>query len=321
MPGKIIELERQLSSATKSDERLRLMLELVEELEWSDYVDGWNYASQALELATALGDRSAIATSHEGIANCLWKLAEYPEALDNYELALDNFLSQGDLYGVARCYCGLGIINGSMENYASALECFDDGLSAARRSGKQALAATITGNIGHVYFNMGNYTDAMQCFENGLNFYRRDNDSHGAANMLSGMAGIHVYQGEHAKGLELVRRARELHKKAKRGRGVAVCMMNIGIALQKMGKLEQAYKELKSALNYARSIKLKSTEHDVLKNLSQVCSELDRKDEAHQYLELYLHGEREQKQLAVKSKNEQFRKRQLIREIQQQKKV
>lgn len=317
MPGRIIELEKKLAVAKDKPEQLSTLLQLLDLLAQSDYVEGWRYGHQALELAGQLGDRMSLSAAHEDLANCLWKLAEYSDSMDHYEKALDYYLSLGDLYGAARCYSGLGIVAGTMENFKASLEYFDDGLSAAKRDGKEELAATITGNIGHVYFNLGNYGDAMNCFQSSLEFYQHQNDLVGAANMLGGMAGIHVYQGEHSKGLEFVRRSLQLHKQAKNVRGVAVSLLNIGIALQKMGRLAQAKKELKSALNYSRSINLKTTEHDILKNLSDVCSQMEEHDLASQYLELYLEAQREDKKLAVKRKNEQFRQRQQIREMQE----
>lgn len=317
MPDDILQLERKLNSTDDDNQRLEILLELLERHKESEYVDGWKCGNDALELAERFGDRAAIALAHEGIANCLWKLAEFAEALEHYEKALDNHLSQSDLHGAARCYCGMGIVTGSMDNYKSALEYFEDGLSAAKRAGRHELAATLVGNIGHVYFNFGNYPDAMRCFESSYQFYQESGNAHGAANMLGGMAGIHVYQGEQEKGLELVRRGIQLHKKAGNVRGIAVGMMNVGVALQKMGKLEQAKKELKAALNYSRSISLKSTEHDVLRILSEVCSELEEHEQANNYLELYLDAQREEKKLAVKRKDEQFRQRQMIRQMQE----
>jgi len=315
----IQELEKKHQEASTETERLEVLLELVEYHTNDDYVEAWRCGQEALDLATVLGSRENIARSHEGLARTLWKLAEYTEALDHYETALDGFLGVGNLYGVAKCYCGMGVICGVMEEYGTALEHFDEGLSAARRSSRTHLAATISGNIGHVYFKIGRYAQAIECFEHGLSFFQENKLDEGIANMLSGLAGVYVYQGEHAKGLELVRRALEVHKRGKNPRGIAVSMMNIGIALQKMGKLEKAKSELKSALNYSRSINLKMTEHDILKNLSQLCSELGQEVESREYLELYLAAQREEKKMAVQKKAEQFRQRQQIREMQPRK--
>lgn len=316
MIADIDNLERSLKEANDDFTRLEILLQMIRVLKDDDFVEGWKCANDALELSKKLNDRGANASAHEGFANILWKLAEYSQSIEYFEQALDKYLGLGDLYGVARCYCGMGIISGTMEQYRTALEYFEEGLSAARRAGKHHLAATITGNIGHIYFNLGRYQDAMDCFNHGLDFYSEIGESQGTANMLGGMAGVHVFQGEFTKGLELVRRALVLHKQVKHKRGIAVSMMNIGIALQKMGKLEQARTELKSALNYARSIGLKMSEYEILKHLSQVCSELGDEEASAQYLRLYMDGQREENQQNVKRKNEQFRQRQLIRELQ-----
>jgi len=313
------ELEKSDSNLNIESVRLNTLLENLNIHKDENFVEGWRIGIDALDLATEIGSRSGMAQAHEGLANVLWKLAEYSQSIEHFELALDKFLGMGDLYGVARCYCGMGIISGTLEDYRTALEYFEDGLSASRRCAKHQMAATITGNIGHVYFNLGRYDEAMKCFAHGLEFYDELEHPNGSANMLGGMAGVHVYLGEYDKGLELAEKALNLHKKAGQTRGIAVSMMNIGSALQRKGKLELAKTQFKSALNYTRSINLKMNEYEVLKNLSSVCSDLGQEEESVEYLRLYMDGQKEENQLSVKRKNDQFKQRQMIRHMQSSK--
>ena len=307
------ELELKLEQSSNDVERLTALLDLGDVLVNTDFVEGWKLSSEAIELATKINNREGLAHAHEINGNSLWKLAEFTTAMENLEIALDKYLGLGDLYGVSRCYCGLGVIAGSLEQYAPALDYFEEGLSAARRADRPQMAATLTGNIGHVYFKTGRYKEAMECFQHGLEFYKEVGNHHGSGNMLSGMAGIKVYLGDYDEGIELTRRALALHKKAKHQRGIGVTMMNLGIALHKKGKLDAAKTELKSALNYARSIDLKMTEHDILKNLSELCSDMGLEDEASEYLRAYIDSQQEEKKLSVARKAEQFRQRQSIR--------
>lgn len=318
MNDKLRQLELELEQADSKEARLDALIGLARELTDLDFIETWKLATQALELANELNIREAKAAANETLGNSLWKLGEYTSAMDSLEAALDLYLGMGDLYRAARCYCGLGIICGITEQYRSAIEYFEEGISASRRSNHPDLAATIIGNIGHIYFNMGRYNDAMEYFRNGHEYYKDKGNDHAAGNMISGMAGIHVYLGEYDKGLELTRRALNMHKQAKHQRGIAVTMMNVGIALYRMGKLELAKTELKSALNYARSINLKLTEHDILKHLSKVCSELGQESESKEYANLYIDGQKEEHKLSVKRKAEQYRQRQLLREAMQQ---
>lgn len=308
-------LERILGEPEGDEQRLEALLAALLFHKNADFVEGWKVGTEALELATGIGQREGVARAHEGLAAVLWKLAEYSMSIEHFEQALDQYLGLGDLHGVARCYCGMGIISGTLEEYRTAIDYFEEGLSAARRSERHHLAATITSNIGHVNFNFGRYDDALNCFEHALNVYEELNETQGIANVYGGMAGVHVYRGDYDLGLELVRKSLVLHKQVDHARGIAVSMMNIGNALHKKGKLEKARTEFKSALSYARSINLKMIEYDVLKNLSSVCSELGQEEESAQYLRLYMNGQKEEEKASVKRKNEQFRQRQTIRQM------
>ena len=310
------ELERILQEAKGDEQRLEALLNVLASYKNKGFVEGWKVGVEALELAVKTENRKGTARAHEGLATVLWKLAEYSSSIEHFEQALDQYLGLGDLYAVARCYCGMGIISGTLEEYRTAIDYFEEGLSAARRSERHHFAATITGNIGHVNFLYGKYDDALACFQYSLEFYEEENEVEGIANMYGGMAGVYVYQGQYDQGLELVKKALALHQKTGHSHGIGTCMMNIGNALHKMGRLEEARTQLQSALKYARSMSLRTCEFDAVKNLSSVCAELGLEEESAEYLRHYMEGQKEEEKLSVKRKNEQFKQRQVIRHMQ-----
>lgn len=316
MASDIKDLKTNIKRAKTDRERLKAMLDLVAVYCNQDFLDGWKLSNESLTLAAQLDDKNAIAKSHEGMANAAWKLAEYSLSLEHFADALHIYGLLNDLHGVARCYCGMGIICGSMEEYQTALEYFEEALATSKLAMRPELTASITGNIGHIYFNIGRYRDAMDCFHLGLNYYKDLKNNQGVANMLSGMAGVHVYLGEFQKGLELIRNSVDLHRRADHDRGVAVCMMNTGIALYKMGRLDEAEQELQKAWEFTHSIGLKSTEHDVLGHLVDVCRDLGRIEDLNRYLELQADGMREEKKASLKRKNEQLKQREEILRLQ-----
>ena len=313
MSDKLVELEKSLSEAQTEQEQMESMIALAFHHMNDDFIEGWRYGQEALDLAKVLIERYAEAQAHEAIAGCLWKLSDYSLAMEHYEQALDRFLGLGDLYHMSKCHCGMGIIHGINDDFRKALECFDEGLRCAKKADKLQMAATITGNIGHVYLNMGRYDDAMECYEYSYDYQKSIGFGQGAADMLSGMAGVSVLKGDFDKGLELARRAVDACRAANHQRGVAVGIMNVGEALKRMGKLEEAKDQYKKALNYARSINLVMTEADVLKKLSEVCSELGEMEESAKFLELYIATEREEKKEALRRKSAQSEKFQKVR--------
>lgn len=309
---RIEELEALLNETSAGDQRLELLLELMEQLEDQDYVRSWGLAEEAVTLARTANDRFGLAKALEGTGTSLWKLGEFSQALQRYEDALDLYLSVGDLHGAAGCYCGMGIIHGSLEEFSSALEYFEEALSAARRSGRDELAATITGNIGHVYFSFGQYNNAMECFEHAYDYKMETQHLVSAGDMLGGMAGVFVFQGEYEKGLEFLKRAIRLHRQCNHPRGVVVGTMNLGISNQRMGRFRKAEKLLIEALELSRNIKLRAVEVDICKVLNELYSEMGQSVRSSIYLKLYMDGKREQERQEVARKNEQFRKRQQI---------
>lgn len=313
MKQNVVELERQLKQATSDKEKLDALLALAVHNAEEDFIEGWRFGQEALELSKIMLNPAAEARAHEAIAGCLWKLTDYTVSYEHYEKAIDINLGLGDFYRVAKCYCGVGIIHGINEEFDRALDVFDEALKFAKKANKLQLAATITGNIGHVYLKTGRYDEAMECYSYAKQYHQENGHKQGAADMLSGMAGIAVLQGDFDKGLELAKRSLELFKHLKHERGIAVGIMNVGEAYRLMGKLEQAKDNLIKALNYSRSINLVMTESDVLKKLSQVYTELNDTEEAQKYLELYMATEREEKKEALRKKAEQvdrFRKAQ-----------
>ena len=300
-----VELENQLKKATSDKEKIDALLNLAFHHTDDDFIDGWRFGQEALELSKAMLDKESEAKAHEAIAGCLWKLTDYAVSMEHYELALDIYLSRADLYRASKCYCGMGIIHGINEDFQMSLECFEEGLFAAKKAEKLSFAATITGNIGHIYLKIGRYDDAMDCYKYSKDFHEKNGMKKGAADMLSGMAGVAVLQGDYDRGIELARRALEAFKAIGHERGIAVGIMNVGEAQRRMGKLEDAKKTLIKALNYTRSINLLMTEPQVLKKLSQVCTELNDQESANKYLELYMDSESEEKKEALRKRSEQ----------------
>lgn len=313
MHGKVENLENVLKQASSPKEEMDALLALSDYHTDHELVDGWNYGKRALRVAETLNDRDKISRANELIAMSLRKLTEYPEALTHFELALDSYLSSGDLYGVARCYCGMGIVCGSMEEYRTSLEYFEESLSACRRAKKDNLAATVVGNIGHCHFQLGRYKDAEQCFQHAISYYNDKNSDVPQANMIGGLAGVYVHTGEFDKGLASLEQAKQLYTKVDDEHGLSVAMMNEGLTYQKMGNLVRAKGALIQALAFARSVQFTMTELDCLKYLAEVCTQLNQEEEAQKYLAEYLNSENEERIAEANLKAEQIKKRQFLR--------
>ncbi|MGB0916535.1 MAG: tetratricopeptide repeat protein [Flavobacteriales bacterium] len=303
------QLEQTLEKLESKSERLKVMLDLVMLYGNDNFLEGCKLANEAIAIAQDLKDDENLAKAYEGFAACAWKLAEYTLSLEYYANGLEIFAKTGDKFGIARCYCGMGIICGSTEQYQTALDYFEAGLENAQADNQVEFSATILGNIGHVYFNFGQYQKAREFFEKALAHYQELNVIEGAANMLGGIAGVHVYMGEYFLGLEMVRKALKLNKQVKSKHGVVISLMNIGITLGKMGRLQEAEASLLEGLEFCKSINLKSNEQPLVAELIKLYGLMGNQEQQQFYNNLYEEGRREEETASVKRKNEQLKQR------------
>lgn len=267
--------------------KLQLLLELVDLLRDENFIKACEYAHEAIELAEKLSDAKANARAREGLANSLWKMSEYQESIIQFQAALDLKLGLSDHYGVAQCYCGMGIVSGILEQNDVALDYFERALSSAQVAKRFQLSAVITGNIGNVYFKLSRFEDSMQCFQHAHDYFVHIGYIRGIADMLDGMAGIYVHRGQYQEGIEILDKCLAFRQQENHRRGVAVTMLNIGIANKQAGKPKQAKFEFETALSYMRSINLKIYEQELLQQLMDVCLELEETESFRKYLQDY----------------------------------
>lgn len=300
------QLELELAQATNDADKLKTQLAMANHLESVDYQRSCTVFEQGIANAVTQRNRQVEAQCHEGMARMLWKMSDNPKAHKHYQLALEIYMEVGDLYGMAKSYSGLGIISSISEEHNAAIEYFEKALSASRRGGHDSFTAVLTGNIGNVYFEMGRYKDAMECFEHALNYCEEYGNELLEAQMLTGMAGVHVYQGEYDKGLVLLYRSLELDLRLERTAGVASCMLNVGLALRKQGKYEQALKQQFKTLKHVQELGYKDVEYRAHLELSLIYQELDEPEKSAHHLTLHMEGEQEQKKWVVKKQNEKL---------------
>lgn len=289
------DLKRCIVNKKENTDKLQILLELAQLVERKDCELAHSYANQALELAVLLENDADNAKAREILGKSFWRLSEYEESIMQYQAAINKYKMLSDYYGLAKCYSGMGIVSASIDDYNAAIQYFEYAISAAQRAEKHILSATISGNIGHTHFQFGNYQSAMDCFEHAYWFYIEIEALDGVANMLEGMAGVKVVQANYNEAIENLRTSLVLRKQINDKQGIAVTSLNLGITLRQQGEINKAKIELENAFCYMQSIGLKAYQQETLKQLMDVCLELNQTTTFNSYLQLYESGQYEVK--------------------------
>jgi len=129
-------------------------------------------AEDALALAEACGERTALKGCLGNIGLCLWHAGLPAEALPRFERALALAQQDGDRYGVATSLSHIAIAEKALGRYERALGLNVQALAMERELGNQRGVASKLNNIGNLHRALGQWAEAQRWFTEGLQHCR-----------------------------------------------------------------------------------------------------------------------------------------------------
>ena len=126
------------------------------------------YYEKSLEISSAIGNQSRIASNNDNLGNAYSSLGEYQKAIKYYEKGLEISSAIGDQSGIAAVYSSLGDVCLSLGEYHKAIKYCEKGLEISSAIGKQSRMADLNGYLGSAYRGLGEYHKAIKYYEKGL---------------------------------------------------------------------------------------------------------------------------------------------------------
>lgn len=311
------ELEHKVSYLDSGEERIKALLELSSLVSDTDFLRSWILANQAIQEAEQFGLKSMWAMANVKAGNALWKLADYPQALEHYQEALTIYETLEDYVGLSNTYCGIGIVHGELEERETAKEYFEKGIEAAKKAGRENFAATLMSNIGFLHLGLYEYDEALECFLSALEIQEQNNDEWNKANALGGIAGAYVYLRKYNQGLEYLEKNLQLHQKLNNQRGIALSLMNYGETHYQLGNHGGAVQYCMRALEVAEKTNLHSTKFKIHQIISKAYTAMGDEEAAYKHAKLYAEAEKEAKLIEIQRKMEKYKQLKEIKDMRQ----
>jgi tetratricopeptide (TPR) repeat protein len=285
----IEELEACLSGAIPPLDRIKVLLELKNQLRGKDFDRGRALSAEAVELACRLEEPVLEADARRHHGTMLWRMGRHSEAQEELTRSLRIAQEQRWDEGITHAYCVLGIVHGSLNDSANALVFFENALQALEHWGDEAMEAHVLGNIGQVHFSLGDYPTALRFMAKSLAISRElgQEGLYGVANMLTAIAGVLVEQGEFDKAIAHLEEGIRIDRETDDQRGTAVKLLNIGITNIKAGNINQAIDYLNRSLELGRKIHYRASEHMVHEHLSEAYRSIGELDKAMEHMSRY----------------------------------
>lgn len=301
----ILELERIISYSNNQVERLMALLTLSDEIADSDFLRSWILANEAISEANQTNNRRLLGKAYMLSANALWKMADYSEARNQYEEALNIYGELEEMMGVSRAYCGIGIIYGELEDFESAGVAFKKAIDTSKAAGNEVFAATNLGNLGHVFLRFEEYDKALEAFFGAIEVYETVNYmDQGKANMYGGIAGVKVHLKKFTEGLDYLQLSLDIHRRLDNKRGIATGLRNMGEIHYRIGNFGGAIKFLNESLDLCSRTNYHSLIPEIHQMLARSYSGMGDEANATKHTRYYVDAKKLQKLERLKRQEE-----------------
>lgn len=118
----------------------------------------------ALQCYGQLGDKQRAAWLQVDLGNSYYTSGNYPEALNAYNQALDEWRQESNLPSQANVLNSLGVLYHHQGEYEQAVQAFESGLECARSSSSQWQESLLLTSLGDMYVDLDEYDSAFQAY-------------------------------------------------------------------------------------------------------------------------------------------------------------
>lgn len=199
-----------------------------------------SYVQKALQLAKEIHDELGAARSYYVYGAINMEMANFAEAIKNYDNAIVIYKKNKDLKGLEKSNNALGVLYTYKGDLELSLKHYEAAKLIAKQSNNTKSLHKYLSNIGVIYSRKGDYEKALNNFKNALNVNIKNKDSLGIINNFNAIANVYYEQGNYPISLEYYNKSLHIAKNSKDSIGVFQAYNNIGNLYRQQNSNEKA---------------------------------------------------------------------------------
>ncbi len=244
MSDTLEQLEAEFAAAGQADRELAL-LEKILPLSPRRALE---LATKTLDLYREIRDKENIPFALLFIANCHFRLTDYPSALSDVAEAQTYFNKSKNKIGIARCHRLIGEVHLRSGEYAQALEHLVKALEMFEEAGDKVRIGATLNSIATVYLKLGSYSVALEYYLRILDEDESALDPSELAVYLNGIGTTYMHLYDYDKAKDFFDRSIELNDRINNVSGKAHVLANLGKACEYLDQLDLALSHQQNAL-------------------------------------------------------------------------
>jgi sensor histidine kinase YesM len=237
--------------------RVNLLNDLAREIHRVDRKQMRPLTDEALDLAQQLHYRRGEAYALTNIGLIFFDKFDYPQALANFQRAIQIFEDVNDKRGIATVLSRRGLLYVDDGKHAEALDDYLRGIKLAGEAGDTRLAIELKGRVGFLYNILGEFDKAIPYYSEALNQSKQSGYQWGMSVAYNAMGKTYKTKGSYPEALEAYKRGLELDLQSKNPESIAIAYGNIGDVYERMGDYPNAFSNINKYLGFYRQPKEK----------------------------------------------------------------
>jgi serine phosphatase RsbU (regulator of sigma subunit) len=231
-----------LKKASPDSSKIKILLELSEYFQGSNYRKSLNYAKEAESLAIQIKHTRYEANALYAKGYAYTDLGIMDSAFMNYKRSAEIYKSINSQIGIANTSNDLAYIFQSQGNDEKALEMYFGSLKSFQKlKDKQSISICLN-NIGLIYLSQKNYQKALAFFNKSLKIKKELRYQTGIAMTLNNIGTTYLESGANKSALVYFEESLEIRKKIGTKSGIAQSYENIGTVYRNQKKFKEALK-------------------------------------------------------------------------------
>jgi tetratricopeptide (TPR) repeat protein len=241
----------------------------------------WGYYNEQLEIYKRLSNHEDIppnlyVLALVGLGNVYGRLANYSEAIDYPQKALERSREIGNYQGEATALSNLGIGYVRLNQWENAIVCFQESLEVAQNAELIPEQARALGNLGNFYGSRRKFRRGIDYLEQCLVLARQMQDRVLEMQALGNLGNAYGYLKTYAKASECFEQYLTTSCELGNRSGEAIALNCLGELYRRIKQYDRAIYHLEQSLSLARETKESASEGVALGNLGSVYGQMGK---------------------------------------------
>ena len=278
----------QLKQTNSDSLKIKLYIELGNNLSYENPEKAVLYFNQSLQIAKKYNNSNFLGKSHKAIGSFYYEKSDYEEALSNFKLAQIYFEKANNQRESGRAFMNIGNIYLSQNLDSKAYEYFLKALRIAEKTNYLKGISAAYNNIGLIYKERHNATKAIDYYNKSLKIANQINDKVGVSSTLTNIGNVYADEKKYNLAIDYYNKSLKIDTELDDKYGMVICFNNIGEIYLKQGIISTAKRYYNDGIQLAEEIGNKSMLAMLYLNVSSLNLKELQLEEAHKNAEISL---------------------------------